>query len=88
MSGLFWAAAVLLGIAAAWFAVTALVAGYRAVRIGGPRLLFSGWDWVARLDRVPAEARPHMMNALRRWLTAMGCLLFAGVAGIAADLAR
>lgn len=86
MSGLLWTIAVLLGAAAAWFAVTALASGWRAVRIGGPRLLFNGWDWVARLDRAPPEARPHMMNALRRWVAAMGCLLFAGVAGIAADL--
>ena len=84
MSGLLGAMAVLLGAAAAWFAVTALASGWRAVRIGGPRLLFSGWDWVARLDRVPPEVRPHMMKALRRWATAMGCLVFAGVAGIAA----
>lgn len=88
MSGLLWTMAVLLGAAAAWFGVSALAAGWRAVRIGGPRLVFSGWDWVARLDRAPADARPHMLRALRRWMTAMGCLLFAGVAGIAADLVR
>lgn len=86
MSGLLWAVAALLGAATAWFAASALAAGYRAVRIGGARLLFSGWDWIAASDRIPGEARPHMMRALRRWVTAAFCLLLAGIAGIAADL--
>lgn len=88
MSGLLWAVAALLGAATAWFAVTALAAGYRAVRIGGARLLFSGWAWIAAFDRIPAEARPHMISALRRWVMAAFCLLLAGMAGIAADLVR
>lgn len=88
MSGLLWAVAALLGAATAWFAAAALAAGYRALRIGGARLLFSGWAWIAAFARIPAEARPHMVSALRGWITAAFCLLLAGMAGVAADLVR
>jgi hypothetical protein len=88
VSGLLWGLALVLGIATAWYAVTALVQGYRAVRIGGPRLLVSGWDWIMRRDRIAPAARPYMQAALRRWVLAMLCLLLAAFAGIAADLVR
>ena len=88
MSGVPWAVAVLFGIATAWFAVTALVSACRAVRIGGARLLFNGWDWIALPDRVPAAARPHMRTALRRWLCAGLCMVLAALAGIAGDPVR
>ncbi len=81
MSVVLQAAALLFGIAAAGLMLAALVAGLRAVRLGGRRLLFNGWDWVARPDRVPAEARPHIRQALRRWLAAAGCMVLAAVAG-------
>jgi hypothetical protein len=75
--------AVLLGVASAGLAVMALVEGYRAVRIGGSRLLFNGWDWFVTSDRVPAEARPHMRRALARWGLAMLCfVLTAAVAAL------
>ncbi|MBR0671952.1 hypothetical protein [Neoroseomonas soli] len=88
MSGILWAVAVLLGAATAGFAVAALASGYRAVRIGGAGLLFSGWQWIAASDRIPAEARPHMLTALRRWVYAGSCMVLAAFSGIAADLAR
>jgi hypothetical protein len=69
------------GIASACFAILALVEGWRAVRIGGSRLLFNGWDWFVMSDRVPPEARPHMRRALARWGLAMLCLLLGGIAG-------
>ena len=70
MSAALQAVAALLGVATAGLAISALIAGYRAVQIGGTRLLFNGWDWFAMPDRVPAEARPHMRAALRRWACA------------------
>ena len=63
-----------------------LIAGYRAVRIGGVRLMFNGWDWFAMPDRVPAEARPHMRAALRCWACAAGCLVLAAVAAALREL--
>jgi hypothetical protein len=78
------ALAVVFGIASAGFAVMALVEGWRAVRIGGSRLLFHGWDWVAMPERVPSAARPHMRRALARWGLAMICLLLSGLSGAAA----
>ena len=80
MTVLLQAVAMLLGLMTAAFAAASLIAGYRAVRIGGARLLFNGWDWVAMPDRVPPEARPHMRAALRRWGCAAGCLVLAAVA--------
>ncbi len=80
MSAALQALAALLGAAAAGFAVAALVAGWRAVRIGGARLLFNGWDWFVMSDRVPLAARPHMQATLRRWGCAMGCMLLGGIA--------
>ena len=88
MSSALQALAVLLGVAAAGFAVMALVAGWRAVRIGGSRLLFNGWDWFVMSDRVPPEARPHMRRALARWAMAMGCMVLAALAGMAAAATR
>ena len=81
VSGLLHAIALLLGVATAAFAVAALVAGYQAVRIGGARLLFSGWDWFVMSDRIPAAARPHMRTALRRWCYAAACMVLAAIAG-------
>ena len=81
MSTLFQGLATLLGIAAAGFAIAALAAGWTAVRIGGSRLLFNGWDWFVMSGRVPEAARPHMRATLRRWGCAMGCLVLAGIAG-------
>jgi hypothetical protein len=81
VTALLQALAVLLGIASAGFAVLALVEGYRAVRIGGSRLLFNGWDWFVMPDRVPVEARSHMRRALARWGLALVCLVLAGIAG-------
>lgn len=81
MSGALQIIAVLFGIATAGFGIASLVAGYRAVRIGGVRLLFNGWDWIAMPERVPPEARPYMRAALRRWGYAAGCLVFAAIAG-------
>jgi hypothetical protein len=69
-----------LGVASFGFAAMALVEGYRAVRIGGSRLLFNGWDWFVMSDRVPTEARPHMHRALARWGLAMLCLVLGGIA--------
>lgn len=88
MSSLAHALSVLLGVASAGFAVMALVEGWRAVQIGGSRLLFNGWDWFVMSDRVPAAARPHMRRALARWGLAMASLLAAVLAGVAADAAR
>jgi hypothetical protein len=88
VSGLFQGIAVLLGVAVAGLAVTALVEGWRAVRIGGSRLLFNGWDWIVRSDRVPPEARPHMRSALTRWAMAMGCMMLAALAAMAAAATR
>jgi hypothetical protein len=73
--------AVPLGVASAGLAVLALVEGYRAVRIGGSRLLFNGWDWFVMSDRVPAEARPHMRRALARWGMAILCMMLGAIAG-------
>lgn len=81
MSGLLQALSVVLGIATAGFAVMALAVGWRAVRIGGPRLLFNGWDWFVMSDRVPQEARPHMRRALARWGWAAVCFVLAAIAG-------
>jgi len=81
MTALLQALSVLFGIASAGFAVMALVEGYRAVRIGGSRLIFNGWDWFVMSDRVPPEARPHMRRTLARWGLAMLCLALAGIAG-------
>ncbi len=81
MSGLLQALSVVLGIVTAGFAVMALAEGWRAVQIGGSRLLFNGWDWFAMSDRVPAAARPHMRRALARWGIAMLCMALAAVAG-------
>jgi hypothetical protein len=75
------ALAVILGIASAGFAVMALVEGYRAVRIGGSRLLFNGLDWFTMPDRVPMEAHPHMRRTLARWGLAMLCMALGGIAG-------
>ena len=87
MSSALQALAVLLGVAAAGFAVMALVAGWRAVRIGGSRLLFNGWDWFVMSDRVPPEARPLMRATLLRWGCAMGCMLLAGIAAALSETA-
>jgi hypothetical protein len=73
--------AVPLGVAIAGLAVLALVEGYRAVRIGGSRLLFNGWDWFVMTDRVPMEARPHMRRALARWGLAILCMMLGAIAG-------
>jgi hypothetical protein len=73
--------AFVLGTASLGFAVMALVEGYRAVRIGGSRLMFNGWDWFVMSDRVPPEARPHMRRALARWGLAMLCLVLGGIVG-------
>jgi hypothetical protein len=73
--------AALFGVATAAFAVAALVAGYRAVSIGGTRLLFNGWDWFFVSSRVPEAARPHMRAALKRWCFAIGFLLLGAIAG-------
>ena len=80
MTVLLQAVAMLLGLMTVAFAAASLIAGYRAVRIGGLRLMFNGWDWFAMPDRVPAEARPHMRAALRCWACAAGCLVLAAVA--------
>lgn len=69
--------AALIGMAV--FLVTALMAGARAVRIGGARLLFNGIAWFAPPAGLPVEARPHMRRALARWLGAMGCLVLAAL---------
>lgn len=81
MSDLLQALAFVFGLAAAGFTVMALVEGYRAVRIGGSRLLFNGLDWFVMSDRVPAEARPHMRRALARWGLAMLCMVLGGIVG-------
>jgi hypothetical protein len=81
VSGLLQTVAVLLGVATAGFAIAALVAGYQAVRIGGARLLFNGWDWFVMSDRVPVAARPLMRKALWRWCCAAGCMVMAAIAG-------
>ena len=81
VTGVLQAVAALLGVATTAFAVAALVAGYQAVRIGGTRLLFSGWDWFVLSDRVPAAARPHMRTALRRWCYAAACMVAGAIAG-------
>lgn len=80
VSPLLHALSVLLGVASAGFAVMAPVEDWRAVRIGGSRLIFNGWDWFVMSDRVPAAARPHIRRALARWGLAMLCLLLAGIA--------
>ena len=67
-------------LAMSMLTVTALMAGARAVRIGGARLLFNGMAWFAPPPDLPAEARPHMRRALLRWLGAMGCMVLAGLA--------
>ncbi len=81
MTTLLQALSVLLGLASAGFAVLALVEGYRAVRIGGSRLLFNGIDWFVMSDRVPMEARPHMRRTLARWGLAILCMALGGIAG-------
>lgn len=81
MSTLLHGLAFVLGATSLGFAVMALVEGYRAVRIGGLRLMFNGWDWFVMSDRVPTAARPHMRRALARWGLAMLCLLLGGIAG-------
>lgn len=80
--------AVLPGVTADWHAASALVAGCRAVRIGGVRLMCNGSDWIAAPGRDPADARPHLRAAPRRWAQAMGCMLLAAGAAIAAEGAR
>lgn len=75
------AVAVMFGVAAASFAIAALVTAYQAVRIGGTRLLLNGWDWFFLSSRVPEAARPHMHAALKRWCYAIGCLMLAAIAG-------
>ena len=75
------AVSVALSIASLGFAVLALVEGYRAVRIGGSRLLFNGIDWFVTSDRVPADARPHMRRTLARWGLAILCMVLGGIAG-------
>lgn len=81
MSGVLQALAFVFGLGAAGFAMMALVEGYRAVRIGGSRLLFNGLDWFVMSDRVPPEAQPHMRRALARWGLAMLCMVLGGIAG-------
>lgn len=81
MSGLLQALSVVLGIATAGFSVMALAQSWRAVRIGGSRLLFNGLDWFVMSDRVPRAARPHMRRALARWGLAMLCFVLAAAAG-------
>lgn len=88
MSAVFHAIAALLGFAVAGLAIAALVEGWRAVRIGGSRLLFNGWDWFVMSDRVPPEARPLMRRALTRWAMAMGCMMLAALAAMAAAATR
>jgi hypothetical protein len=78
VSGLLQGLALVLGLAGAGFAGMALVEGSRAVRIGGARLPFNGWDWFVMSDRVPAEARPHIRRTLARWGLTMLCLAPAG----------
>ncbi len=80
MSAALHALSVVFGIASAGFAGMALVEGWRAVRIGGSRLVFNGWDWFVMSDRVPAAARPHMRRTLARWGLAMLCMALAAVA--------
>ncbi|MEO3473485.1 hypothetical protein AAFN86_16585 [Roseomonas sp. CAU 1739] len=80
MNGALLAFALMLGAAAAALAITACVAAWRAVRIGGARLLFNSWDWFIMSDDVPAAARPHMRRALLRWCGAMGCMVLAVIA--------
>lgn len=81
MSALFQGVAVLFGIMSAACAVMAFVAGYRAVQIGGSRLLFNGIDWFTASDRVPPQAKPHMRSALARWGLAMLCFVLAAATG-------
>ena len=81
MSLLFQSVAVAFGIACVGVMVTALVSGYRAVRVGGTRLLFNGIAWFTSHDRIPPEARPHMRQALRRFGWAVLCVVMAAAAG-------
>lgn len=67
-------------MAMAVFAIMALAASVRAVRIGGKRLLFNGMAWIVPPADLPAATQPHLQRALTRWLGAMGCLLLAGIA--------
>ena len=79
MRGLLEAVALMFGVVTAGLTVAALVAGIQAVRIGGARLLFSGWDWFVPSQRVPQGARPFMRSALRRWGGAAACMVLAAV---------
>jgi hypothetical protein len=83
VSGLLQGVAVLLGVAYAGFAVMALVAGYRAVRIAGWSMLLDGMGWITKWDRVPGEAKPHLRLALARFGWAALCFVLAAVAGAA-----
>ncbi|CAH0256500.1 hypothetical protein [Roseomonas sp. CECT 9278] len=75
-------------LATAILMVSALVAGARAVRIGGARLLVNGIAWFLPPPDLPPEARPHMRRALLCWLGAMGCMALAGLAfGVGGALA-
>jgi len=67
-------------VATSILVVTALVAGVRAVRIGGARLLVNGIAWFVPPPDLPLEAQPHMRRALLRWLGAMGCMVLAALA--------
>lgn len=81
MTSVMYGVAVVFALGAAAFAVAAMMAAYQAMRIGGTRLLFNGWDWFFVSSRVPEAARPHMRATLKRWCYAIGCLLLAGIAG-------
>lgn len=81
MSLVFQGIAVLLGVVVVVFAVMALAAGYRAVRIAGWWLMFDGLILFRRTERVPAEAWPHLRRAMARWGLAMLCFVLAAAAG-------
>ena len=75
VSGVLFGLSVVFGIAGAVFILAALDSSWRCWRAGGVFGPYNHRDWTKRaLERMPAEARPHMERAIRLGLGGFACM--------------
>lgn len=76
MSSFLFVVAVLLGAVAGVFIIAATSSSYRSWRAGGPFGPYSDPRWNRRsLERAPAEARPHLEEAIRLSYGGVACMM-------------
>lgn len=84
MSTLLHGLSLLLSALALFSAASAMPPLFRAFRAGVP-WWYGGIGWFGGQSRhMPEEARPHAHKAVKRWAAAIGLLVLAGMAGVAA----